>query len=93
MNWKNVLNLMQVDRKSGRLIRGRKLTRYRENRFLAYWPYWTALGVGLAVGLLVGVVYNFVAASDATATSPSAVAMRSGSWFGTPSRSRCRLLF
>jgi hypothetical protein len=68
MNWKNVLNLMQVDRKSGRLIRGRKLTRYRENRFLAYWPYWTALGVGLAVGLLVGVVYNFVAASDATAT-------------------------
>ena len=64
MNWKNVLNLMQVDRKSGRLIRGRKLTRYRENRFLAYWPYWTALGIGLAVGLLVGVAYNMVAASD-----------------------------
>jgi hypothetical protein len=67
MNWKNVLSLMQVDRKSGRLIRGRKLTRYRENRFLAYWPYWTALGVGLAVGLLVGVAYNFVATSDVTA--------------------------
>jgi hypothetical protein len=64
MNWKNVLSLMQVDRKSGRLIRGRKLTRYRENRFLAYWPYWTALGVGLAVGLLVGVAYNMVVASD-----------------------------
>ncbi len=67
MNWKNVLSLMQVDRKSGRLIRGRKLTRYRENRFLAYWPYWTALGVGLAAGLLAGVAYNFVAASDASA--------------------------
>jgi hypothetical protein len=67
MNWKNVLSLMQVDRKSGRLIRGRKLTRYRENRFLAYWPYWTALSVGLAVGLLVGVAYNFVATSDVTA--------------------------
>jgi hypothetical protein len=67
MNWKNVLSLVQVDRKSGRLIRGRKLTRYRENRFLAYWPYWTALGIGLAVGLVVGVAYNFVATSDAIA--------------------------
>jgi hypothetical protein len=64
MNWKNVLSLMQVDRKSGRLLRGRKLTRYRENRFLAYWPYWLALGVGLAAGLLGGVVYDTLAASD-----------------------------
>jgi hypothetical protein len=64
MNWKNVLSLMQVDRKSGRLIRGRKLTRYRENRFLAYWPYWTALSVGLTAGLLAGVAYNAIAASD-----------------------------
>ena len=64
MNWKNVLILMQVDRKSGRLIRGRKLTRYHENRFLAYWPYWTALGVGLAAGLLAGFVYNMAVASD-----------------------------
>jgi hypothetical protein len=64
MNWKNVFSLMQVDRKSGRLIRGRKLTRYRENRFLAYWPYWAALGVGLAAGLLAGVAYNFIVASD-----------------------------
>lgn len=64
MNWKNVLILMQVDRKSGRLIKGRKLTKYRENRFLAYWPYWTALGVGLAAGLLAGVAYNAVVASD-----------------------------
>jgi hypothetical protein len=67
MNWKNVLSLMRVDRKSGRLIRGRKLTRYRENRFLAYWAYWTALGVGLAVGLLVGVAYNSIATSGASA--------------------------
>jgi hypothetical protein len=64
MNWKNVLSLMQVDRKSSRLIRGRKLTKYRENRFLAYWPYWTALGVGLATGILVGVAYNFILTSD-----------------------------
>src|SRR4030042_11100 len=64
MNWKNVLSLMRVDRKSGRLVRGRKLTRYRENFFFAYWPYWVALGVGLAIGLLVGVVFNSAATSD-----------------------------
>src|SRR4030042_5289288 len=64
MNWKNVLSLIRVDRKSGRLIRGQKLTRYRENFFFAYWPYWVALGVGLAVGLLAGVVYNSIAVSD-----------------------------
>lgn len=64
MNWKNVLSLMRVDRKSGRLIRGQKLTRYRETFFFAYWPYWVALGVGLAVGVLVGVVYNSAATSD-----------------------------
>lgn len=64
MNWKNVLTLMQVDRKSGRLIRGRKVTKYRENKFLAYWPYWVALSIGLAVGVLVSVVYDFTSASD-----------------------------
>lgn len=69
MNWKNVLILMQVDRKSGRLIRGRKLTRYHENRFIAYWPYWTALGIGLAAGLLSGLVYNIIVASDMSAIS------------------------
>ena len=33
MNWKNVLYLLRVERKSGRLIRGIKTTRYRENSF------------------------------------------------------------
>ena len=42
MNWKNVLYLLQVERKSGRLIRGIKATHYRENSFIAYWPYWVA---------------------------------------------------
>ncbi|MBN1245799.1 hypothetical protein JXA31_09430 [Candidatus Bathyarchaeota archaeon] len=68
MNWKNVFSLMQVERKSSRLIRGRKLTRYRENRFLAYWPYWVALGIGLASGVLAGVIYNF-----ATTAAPDLV--------------------
>jgi len=64
MNWKNVLSLMQVERKSGRLIRGQKLTKYRENRFLAYWPYWVALAVGLAGGVLAGIIYNFATTAD-----------------------------
>jgi hypothetical protein len=64
MNWKNVLILMQVERKSSRLLRGKKLTRYRENRFLAYWPYWLALALGIAGGVLVGVIYNFATTAD-----------------------------
>ena len=58
MNWKNVIYLMQVERKSGRLIRGAKTTRYKENKFLAYWPYWLAL----VVGILGGFLFNFIAA-------------------------------
>ncbi len=50
MNWKNVLYLLQVERKSGRLIRGIKATRYRENMFIAYWPYWVAAILGVLGG-------------------------------------------
>jgi hypothetical protein len=64
MNWKNVLTLMRVDRKSGRLIRGRKVTKYRENKFFAYWAYWVALAIGVAAGILACVIYNFVSASE-----------------------------
>lgn len=54
MNWKNVLFILRVERKSGRLLRGIKATRYRENGFLAYWPYWVALGISVPVGALLG---------------------------------------
>jgi hypothetical protein len=64
MNWKNVLSLMRVERKSGRLIRGRKTTRYRERGFLAYWPYWVGLALGIVAGLLAGIIYNFASAAD-----------------------------
>jgi heme exporter protein D len=64
MNWQNVLILIQVDRKSGRLIRGRRLTKYRENRFLAYWAYWVALALGLAVAALVVLAYKSISASN-----------------------------
>ena len=64
MNWKNILRLIQVERKSGRLIRGQKSIKYRENRFLAYWPYWVALAIGTASGLLAGISSNFFSAGD-----------------------------
>ncbi|MEM2108545.1 MAG: hypothetical protein QXL10_04605, partial [Candidatus Bathyarchaeia archaeon] len=58
MNWKNIFILMQVERKSGRFLRGVKLSRYRESGFLAYWPYWVGLGFGIGAGLLAGFIYN-----------------------------------
>jgi hypothetical protein len=66
MNWKNVLTLMQVDRKSGRLIRGRKVTKFRENKFFAYWAYWVALAIGVATGVLACVIYNFATEAEPT---------------------------
>lgn len=59
MNWKNVLFLLRVERKSGRLIRGIKATRYKENGFLAYWPYWVAI----ILGVLGGLIANFIASA------------------------------
>ena len=58
MNWKNVALLIRVDRKSGRLIRGQRLTKYREKKLFTYIVYGGALIIGLAVGVGVGVVYN-----------------------------------
>lgn len=72
MNWKNVFYLMSVDRKSSRLIRGKKATKYKENRFLANWAYWLAVAIGLAVGLLVGLAVHF-AAFDPEATQTVAL--------------------
>jgi hypothetical protein len=52
MNWKTVLYLLRVERKSGRLIRGVKATKYKENKLTAYWPYWVAAIIGILGGLL-----------------------------------------
>jgi len=60
MNWKNVAHLIRVDRKSGRLIRGRRLTRYRESRLFTYLLYGGALALGLAVGTIAGLIYTTV---------------------------------
>ena len=58
MKWKNVVRLVIVDVKSGRLIRGQTLTRYRESRVLQYLLYGGACVLGLAIGLAVGSFYN-----------------------------------
>jgi len=65
MNWKNVLYLLRVERKSSRLVRGVKATRYRESGVLAYWPYWVAVIIGVAGGLLA----NFAASAVFAAPS------------------------
>lgn len=66
MNWKNVLFLLRVERKSGRLIRGIKATRYRENPFIAYWPYWVALILGVVGGVIANLAVSSIYSSSTT---------------------------
>ncbi len=58
MKWKNVIELVRVDMKSGRLIRGQTLTKYREGRLHFYLLYGGALVVGLTIGTLIGIFYG-----------------------------------
>ena len=58
MNWRNVVRLISVDIKSGRLIRGQRLRRYRERRVFQYLLYGGACILGLAIGLAVGSFYK-----------------------------------
>ncbi len=71
MNWKNVLFLLRVERKSGRLIRGIKTTMYREKTFLAYWPYWVALIIGVVSGLIANVVVSGIYSNQDIPNLPS----------------------
>ena len=71
MNWKNVLFLLRVERKSGRLIRGIKTTRYRENAFIAYWPYWISLIIGVLAGFIANIVVASIYSSSAIPNLPS----------------------
>ena len=87
MNWKNVAHLIRVDMKSGRLLRGRRLTRYREHRLFNYLAYGGALVLGLVIGGLVGVYY-----ASAAATDPGFCVVGEG-WQCRVFFSRCRRLF
>src|SRR5665647_2874389 len=71
MNWKNVLFLLRVERKSGRLVRGIKTTRYIENSFLAYWPYWVALIIGVVGGLIANFIVSGIYSSQGISNLPS----------------------
>jgi hypothetical protein len=64
VNWKNVLRLLSVDRKSSRLIRGIRFRRFRENKMVTYALYIGALSLGLLVSWLIAGFYNGI--SDAT---------------------------
>jgi hypothetical protein len=57
VNWKNVARLINVDVKSGRLIRGRGVRKYRESRILNYILYGGASALGLTLGLAAGIFY------------------------------------
>ena len=75
MNWKNVLYLLRVERKSGRLIRGIKATRYKENSFNAYWPYWVAAILGVLGGALATYIVHSIS-STGTSTGPQPLSVK-----------------
>jgi len=58
VKWKNVLTLIRIDVKSGRLIRGQRLRRYRESRILQYVMYGGSCALGTLIGWLVGSFYS-----------------------------------
>jgi len=60
MNWKNVLRLIRVNIKAGRLIRGQRLRKYREQKIFQYLEYGGACLIGVLVGLAVGIFFTGV---------------------------------
>jgi hypothetical protein len=58
MNWKNVFRLVNVNIKSYRMIRGSRLRKFRENRFVTYALYIGACGIGALIGWLGGNFYT-----------------------------------
>ncbi len=63
MNWKNILYLIRVERKSGRLLRGQRLIKYnvRRSAVFSYIYYAIAITIGIGIGLLVGYIYGLTA--------------------------------
>jgi hypothetical protein len=64
MNWKIVAHLIRVDQKSGRLIRGGRLSGAFERKLLRYILYGGALVLGVAVGYIAGYFYSNISAID-----------------------------
>ncbi|MCL2642983.1 MAG: hypothetical protein FWD52_05695 [Candidatus Bathyarchaeota archaeon] len=51
MNWKNVYRLMQIERKSARLLRGTNTIKFKDNKVFTYLTYGLPVGIGVAVGV------------------------------------------
>ena len=64
MNWKNVLQLISVDIKSGRLIKGQRLRGYRERKVFQYLLYGGSCVLGLVIGIAAGSFYKGVAGPE-----------------------------
>jgi hypothetical protein len=60
VNWKTVWQLVRVDMKSTRLLRGQRLIHYNisRNRFFSYLTYGGAIAIGLIIGIIVSLFYN-----------------------------------
>ncbi len=60
MNWKKIRQLIGVDRKSGRLLRGQRRIKYdvKRNKLFSYLTYGLPVVIGLVIGLLAGYFYN-----------------------------------
>lgn len=60
MNWKTILQLVRVDMRSSRLMRGQRLIKYNvaRNRLFSYLTYGSAVIIGVVAGALVGWFYN-----------------------------------
>jgi len=60
MNWKTVVQLVRVDMRSGRLLRGQRLIKYNvtRNRLFSYLGYVAAVAIGVVAGALVGWLYD-----------------------------------
>ena len=66
MNWKTVLQLVRVDMKSTRLLRGKRLIKYnvKRSRMFSYLTYFAAAVIGVAAGALVLYIYSSIGTED-----------------------------
>jgi hypothetical protein len=60
MNWKNVYRLMQIERKSARMLRGTKTTKFTENQIFTYLTYGLPIGIGVVAGVFAWLLANML---------------------------------
>jgi len=60
MNWKNVYYLMQINRKSGRLMRGTNAIKFKDNRVFDFLSYGLPIGLGIVGGVFAWFMANLL---------------------------------